>query len=88
MKTPQGFAHTGGDHPGLRSKSSTACTTALKKKLDTRSIALFLLRIHAILLQTALDRDKLFTAPGQSSSAAEITLPRYLKDVTISRGRP
>ena len=69
-------------------KSSTTCNTAFKNNPDTRGTAPYLLSRHAIVLQTALDRDKLFTAPGQSSSAAEITLPRYLKDVTISRGRP
>ena len=69
-------------------KSSTACTTALKKNPDTRSANPSLLRIHVILLQTYLAREKFFTTAGHSSSASKITRPRYLKEVTISRGRP
>ena len=47
-----------------------------------------LLMIRVILLQTNLAWDKLFTTAGHLSSAAKITRPRYLKEVTISRGRP
>ena len=42
-------------------KSRTACTTALKKNLDTRAAARSLLRMRNILLQTFLAREKLFT---------------------------
>ena len=38
--------------------------------------------------QTALARDKFFTTVGQALYASEITRPRYLKEVTISRGHP
>ena len=69
-------------------KSSTACTTSLKKKPDIRGAAPSLLRMRVILLQTALDRDKFFTTAGQLLSAAKIICPRYLKEVTISRGCP
>ena len=69
-------------------KISIVCTMALKNKPDTRGAAPSLLRMHVILLQTALARDKFFTTSGQSSSTTEITRPRYLKEVTISRGHP
>ena len=69
-------------------KSSTAWTTALKKKPETRGAAPSLLRMRVILLQTDLARDKFLTTSGQSSSAANITCPRYLKEVTISRESP
>ena len=69
-------------------KSITACTTALKKNPDNRGAAPSLLRMHFIILQTALSRDKLLTTYGQSSSATKITFPMYLNEVTISRGRP
>ena len=68
-------------------KSSTACTTALKNKPDTRSAAPYRMRMRIILLQTALAREKFFTTAGQSLSSADITCTRYLKEVTISRGR-
>ena len=67
--------------------SSTAYTTSLKKKPDTRGAAPSLLRMRAVLLQAALSQDKLLTTTGQSSSAAKITRPRYLKEFTISKGR-
>ena len=69
-------------------KNSTTYTTALKKNMENRGAAPSLLRIRVILLQTALARDKLFTTSGQSLSAADITRPRYLKEVIISRGYP
>ena len=67
---------------------STACITALKKKLDTRGVDHYLLSTRDILLHTVFDRAKLLTTAGQSSSISEITRPRYVKEVTISRGRP
>ena len=69
-------------------KSSTVCTTALNKNTDTHGADPYLLRIRAILLPTALAQDKYPITAGQSLSNAKITLPRYLKEVTISRGRP
>ena len=69
-------------------KSSTACAMALKDIPDTRSADPSLLRMHNILLKTFLAWDKFFTTTGQFSSASDITRPRYLKEVTISRGRP
>ena len=68
--------------------SRTACTMALKKKRDHRRDAPSLLRMRAIFLHTTLVRDKFLTTANQSLSAAEITRTRYLKEVTISRGRP
>ena len=69
-------------------KSSTACTTALKNRLDTLGAAPSLLSIHVILLQITLVWDKFFTTADQSSSSAKITRPSYLKEVTLSRGLP
>ena len=69
-------------------KISTACTTYLKNKPDTRGAAPYLPRMHDILLQTVLDRYKLFTTSGQSFHTAKITCTRYFKEVIISRGRP
>ena len=69
-------------------RSSNACTTALRKNPDTCGASPSLLRIRNILLQTVLNWDNLFTTSGQSLYAAKITRPRYLKEVTISRGRP
>ena len=60
----------------------------LKKKPDTRGAATSLLKISDILLQTLLVLDELFTIVGQSSYATNITRNRYLKEVTIFRGRP
>ena len=58
----------------------------LKEKPYTHSATPSLLRIRNILLQIFLARDKFFTAAGQSSSAAEIACPKYLKEFNISRG--
>ena len=69
-------------------KSSTACTTDPKKNPGTCGAAHSLLRMRDIFLQTALARDKFFTTTGQLLSTAKITCPRYLKEVTISRGCP
>ena len=60
-------------------KISTACTTDLKNNPDTRGAAPYLLRMRAILLQTSLARYKFLATAGQSSSAADITRPSYLK---------
>ena len=62
-------------------KSSTAFTTALKKKMDTRSAAPYRLRMRVILLRTDLDREKFLTTTSQSSSSAKITSTRYLKEL-------
>ena len=69
-------------------KRSTACITALKKNPETWGVAPSLLSIHDILLHTAFYWAKLLTTAGQSLFVAEITRTRYLKEVTISRGRP
>ena len=61
---------------------------ALKKKPDTRGLAPYLLRIHIILLHTSHTFAKFRITEVQSPSTAKINLPRYLKDVTISRGCP
>ena len=66
----------------------TACIMAFKKNLDTRGVAPSLLRMRNILLQTFFARAKFFTTYVQSSSVANITRPRYLMEVTISRGCP
>ena len=69
-------------------KSSTAYTTALKNNPDTCGAAPYLLRMRVILLQTDLAREKFLATTGHSLSASDITPPRYLKEVTISRGHP
>ena len=70
-------------------KISTACTAALKNNPDTHSAAPSLLNMHNILLRTFLARDKLITTAIQLTYDAYIPPPpKYLKEVTISRGRP
>ena len=69
-------------------KMGTAWISALKKKPYTRGIAPYLLRIRDILLQTVFTMYKFFTTAVLPSSVADITRPRYLKEVTISRGLP
>ena len=69
-------------------KSSTTFTTALKNNPDNHGAAPSLLRMLSILLQTDLSRDKLLTTAKKSSSAAVITRPKYLKEVTIFSGHP
>ena len=69
-------------------KGSTTCTTDLKNNPHTYDGAPSLLMIHIILFHTTLYRDKLLTTAGHLSSDAEINRPRYLKEFTISRGRP
>ena len=69
-------------------KIGIACITALKKNPDTQGVTLSLLIIGDILLHTVFARSNLLTTSGQSLSVADITHPRYLKEVTISRGRP
>ena len=68
--------------------NNTDLTMALKKNLDTRGLAPSLIRILAILLQTTRAFTRYRITAGQSSSATDKTLPRYLKDRTISRVRP
>ena len=69
-------------------KSSTTYITALKNKPDTRGVAPSLMSTRKILLHTVFAQAKFLTTDGQSSSVSKITRPRYLKEVTISRGRP
>ena len=69
-------------------KSNTGWKTDLKKNADTRGLAPSLLRIFFVFLQTACAFVRFRITAGQSSSAANKTLPSYLKDRTISRVRP
>ena len=69
-------------------KGSTALTTALQGNPDTSGSDPFLLNILFILFRTTIFLAKFRTTAKQSLSAAKITLPRYWKEVTISRGRP
>ena len=68
--------------------SSIDCIMALKKKPDTRGVTPSLLSICYIPIHTVFAWSNFLTTSGQSSSVAEITHPRYLKEVTISRGAP
>ena len=45
------------------------------------------MRIIVILFHTTFARKEFLTTAGQLLSAAEITHPRYQKEVTIYRGR-
>ena len=67
-------------------KSSTGWTTALNKNQDTPGAAPSLLRIRISLCHTACALGRFLTTTDQLFSAAETTCPKYLKDVTISRG--
>ena len=67
-------------------KSITNWMMDLKKNMDTRSLALSMLRILNILCQTAQDFVRFWITSGQSSSDADSTLPSYLKYGTILRG--
>ena len=67
-------------------KSSTIWVTALKNEPDTRGLAPSLLSILLILLHTSHALAGFRITSNQPSSAFNITLPRYLKEVTISRG--
>ena len=69
-------------------KIGTDWTTALKKNSDTRGAAPYLLRIRITLCHTTRTLSRFMSTAGHSSSAAEITHPKYLKEVTISRWRP
>ena len=67
----------------------SAPTGARKKENpDNRGAAPSLLRILVNLRHTARTFDRFLNIDGQSLSASEITRPKYLKEVTISRGRP
>ena len=57
-----------------------------KKKPHTRGLNPYLLSIILILLYTARDFSRFCITDGQSSSAADITLPMYLKEVTYQGG--
>ena len=61
---------------------------ALKKNQGTRISDPSLLRVLVVLLHTALVLSKFYTTAGKFPSATKITLPRYRKEVTISRDCP
>ena len=86
--TPKALPMRGVSTQFYEPKSNTACTTALKKNMETRGSSPYLLRILVILFHTALSLETFLTTSGQSLSAANITLPRYQKEITISRGTP
>ena len=70
------------------SKSNTYWTTDLNKNPYTRSTTPSMISILDILYHTVRTFTIFRTTVGQLSSAANITLPKYLKDITISRGSP
>ena len=55
-----------------KTKSNTACTTALNQNPDTRGFFPSLLRVIVILFHTALAHYLLLITSGQSSPAAKI----------------
>ena len=70
------------------SKSNTNWMMDLKKYPETCGLAPYLLSIFDILHNTIRAFTKFNTTVINSSSATNITLPCYLKDVTILRGGP
>ena len=67
-------------------KYITNWITALKKNLYTYVAAPSLTRIPVNLSHTTHTLAMFLTTSGQSSSAADITCPKYLKDFTIKSG--
>ena len=67
-------------------KRGTDRNTDLKKNPDTHDSIPSLLRILVILFHTNLALSKFRTTADHSSSAAEIFLIRYQKEVNISMG--
>ena len=72
----------------LEPKRNTACTMDLKKNPDTCGSEPSMMRILVILFHNFHACDKFLTTNGQLLSVAEITRPKYQKEVTIPRGRP
>ena len=68
-------------------KTRTYWTTYLKKNPDTRSAAPSLLRILVNLCFNACAFARFLTTDDQLLPTADITRPKYLKEVTIYRGR-
>ena len=67
-------------------KISTDWTTDLNKNTDTRGASYSLMIILGNSHHASLAFPRFCTTSAQSLSAAEITCPKYLKEVTISRG--
>ena len=67
-------------------KSSINWTTALKKNTDTRSTVPPMLRILVNLRPTARAFVRFLNTAEKASPIADITCPKYLKEITISRG--
>ena len=67
-------------------KSSINWTTALKKNTDTRSTVPPMLRIIVNLRHTARAFVRFLNTAEKASPIADITCPKYLKEITISRG--
>ena len=88
LNPPKGLAPLGGDHLGLRSEDQYRLYHGLKNNPETRGVAPSLQRMHAILLLTVFAQAKFLTTVDHSSYVSEITRPRYLKEVTTSRGCP
>ena len=87
-KTPRARPIWGVNTQLSASNSNTDWTTALKKNMNTRGLDPSLINILNILCHTIRAFKRFWTTAGQSSYYANITLPRYLKDFTILRGRP
>ena len=69
-------------------KINTDWTKALKKTPDTNGAAPSLTRILVNLYHTSSIFASFLTTSVQYSYVAEMTSPKYLKEFTISRGRP
>ena len=78
----------GGSHSYLYTEEQYQLNNGFKENPYTCESYPSLLRIPVLLLHTALAFSIFHTTAGQLSSATNITLPRYLKEFTILRGRP
>ena len=85
-KHPRTRPMRGGNQPCFCAKNQHRLEHIFIKNPDTRGAAPSLLIILVNLCITARNFARFLTTAGQLPSAAEITSPNYLKEVTISRG--
>ena len=88
LEPTQDLAHAGCDHPGFYSENQYQLDHSFKENPDTRGTVPSLMRILFNLCHTACALARFLDTVGKSSSASDITHPKYLKEFTISRGHP
>ena len=86
LEASQDLSHAGGNHPRLCTKEQHRLDDVLRENPDTRGLAPSLISILDIICHIIRAFTRFWTTSGQSSSAAYITLPRYLNYFTVSRG--